>query len=87
MAKGPGIIHKISGKVGDLVYTVVDNDLLEKYSTEEMRTAATRSYGGSTEVFIRPDGTSGDGTTGGEGSGGSSGTPGGEGGEDEDLFG
>lgn len=22
MAKGPGIIHKISGKVGDLVYTV-----------------------------------------------------------------
>ena len=52
-----------------------------------MRTTATRSYGGSTEVFIRPDGTSGDGTTGGEGSGDSSGTPGGEGGEDEDLFG
>ena len=64
---------------------VVQNDLLEEYSTAEMRTAATRSYGGTTEVFIRPDGTSGGVTTGGEGSGGSSGTPGG--GEDEDLFG
>ena len=28
---------------------VVDNDLLEKYSTAEMRTAATRSYGGPTD--------------------------------------
>ena len=46
---------------------VVDNDLLEERSTADMLEAATRSYGGSTSVFIRPDGTSG-GTVAGGGS-------------------
>ena len=38
---------------------VVDNDLLEEYGTAQMLTAATKSYGGTTDIFIRPDGTSG----------------------------
>ena len=68
---------------------VVDNDLLEEYGTAEMLSVATKSYGGSTDIFIRPGGTSG-----GSGStnvdegtgGGSTVTPGGDD-EDEDLFG
>ena len=65
---------------------VVNNDLLEEYCDTDMLSVATKSYGGSTDIFIRPDGTSGGNTTGNEGAGGSSGTPGGDG-EDEDLFG
>ena len=42
---------------------VVDNDLLEEYGTAQMLSVATNSYGGSTEIFIRPDGTSGGGVT------------------------
>ena len=49
---------------------VVDNDLLEEYGTAQMLSAATNSYGGSTEIFIRPDGTSGGGVTVEEGTGG-----------------
>ena len=49
---------------------VVDNDLLEEYGTAQMLSVATNSYGGSTEIFIRPDGTSGGGVTVEEGTGG-----------------
>lgn len=42
---------------------VVDNDLLDEYSSSDMLDVATKSYGGSTSVFIRPDGTSGGVTT------------------------
>ncbi len=42
---------------------VVENDLLEEYGTAQMLSVATNSYGGSTEIFIRPDGTSGGGVT------------------------
>ena len=49
---------------------VVDNDLLEEYGTAQMLSVATNSYGGSTEIFIRPDGTSGGGVSAEEGTGG-----------------
>lgn len=49
---------------------LVDNDLLEERASADMLAAATRSYGGSNSVFIRPDGTSGDATTGGGSSSG-----------------
>ena len=49
---------------------IVDNDLLEEYGTAQMLSVATNSYGGSTEIFIRPDGTSGGGVTVEEGTGG-----------------
>ena len=49
---------------------VVDNDLLEEYGTAQMLSMATNSYGGSTEIFIRPDGTSGGDVTVEEGTGG-----------------
>ena len=49
---------------------VVDNDLLEEYGTAQMLSVATNSYGGSTEIFIRPDGTSGGDVTVEEGTGG-----------------
>lgn len=38
---------------------VVDNDLLDEHGTTQMLSVATNSYGGANEVFIRPDGTSG----------------------------
>lgn len=38
---------------------VVDNDLLAEHGTTQMLSAATKSYGSSTDIFIRPDGTSG----------------------------
>ena len=57
---------------------VVDNDLLETHSTADMLEAATRSYGGYTSVFIRPDGTSG-GTVAGGGSSSGSGDDDGQG--------
>ena len=41
---------------------VVSNDLLDEYSSADMFDVATRSYGESMSVFIRPDGTS-DGVT------------------------
>ena len=42
---------------------VVDNGLLDDHGTSQMLSVATNSYGGSNEVFIRPDGTSGGVTT------------------------
>ena len=54
---------------------IVSNDLLEEYSTNQMLSVATNSYGGSTEVFIRPNGTSGGVTT----ESGTGSTPGGTG--------
>ena len=64
---------------------VVENDLLEEYSTTQMLSAATKSYGGSTEVFIRPDGTSSGGASVDEEQGGGTTTQPGSG--DEDSFG
>ena len=63
---------------------VVDNGLLDEHGTTQMLSAATRSYGGATEIFIRPDGTSGgmtvdEGT--GSGTGGGTGTDEGDGNE------
>ena len=58
---------------------VVDNDLLDEHGTTQMLSTATNSYGGTTEIFIRPDGTSG-GMTVDEGTG--SGTGGGTGEDD-----
>ena len=65
---------------------VVDNGLLDEHGTTQMLSAATRSYGGANEIFIRPDGTSG-GMTVDEGTG--SGTGGGtdEGDGNEGSFG
>ena len=60
---------------------VVDNDLLEEYGTTQMLSVATNSYGGATDIFIRPDGTSGNVTVE-EGTGGTPGTGGS--GTDED---
>ena len=54
---------------------VVDNDLLDEHGTTQMLSAATRSYGGANEIFIRPDGASGGITPDEEaGSGGNTGT-------------
>ncbi len=64
---------------------VVENDLLEEYSTTQMLSAATKSYGGSTEIFIRPDGTSSGGVNVDEEQGGGTTTQPGSG--DEDSFG
>ena len=66
---------------------VVDNDLLEEYGTTQMLSVATNSYGGSTEIFIRPDGTSGGDVTVDEGTGGTPGTGGSGEDGDEGSFG
>ena len=63
---------------------VVDNGLLDEHGTTQMLSTATNSYGGTTEIFIRPDGTSGgmtvdEGT--GSGTGGGTGTDEGDGNE------
>ena len=64
---------------------VVENDLLEEYGTAQMLTAATKSYGGTTEIFIRPDGTSGGVVVDGNEDGGDDSSEPGSG--DEDSFG
>ena len=58
----------------------MDNDLLDEHGTTQMLSAATNSYGGANEIFIRPDGTSG-GMTVDEGTGGGTGTDEGDGNE------
>ena len=64
---------------------VVENDLLEEYGTTQMLSVATKSYGGTTEIFIRPDGSSGGVIVDGNEDGGSSPSEPGSG--DEDSFG
>ena len=65
---------------------VVDNDLLDEHGTTQMLSTATNSYGGTTEIFIRPDGTSG-GMTVDEGTGGGTGGGTGEDDGNEGSFG
>ena len=66
----------VSGTLG----TDAALDGLEEHGSTQMLSVATHSYGGATDIFIRPDGTSGGSVTVNEGTGG---TPGGIGGEDE----
>ena len=82
---GAGIAWVHSRTVNGKTYVssqrlVVNNDLLEEHGSTQMLSVATHSYGGATDIFIRPDGTSGGSVTVNEGTGG---TPGGIGGEDE----
>ena len=70
---------------GEDGFTVLENDLLEEYGTTQMLSVATKSYGGTTEIFIRPDGSSGGVIVDGNEDGGSSPSEPGSG--DEDSFG